>query len=85
MDFMKRRWAVGAAIAILALGVLLNKTLAGMKEPPKEDPPKSMIAPVAVAAVRECALCDHAAAVVLSVSLLCNRFNTTKNALTSFF
>ncbi len=51
MDFMKRRWAVGAAIAILALGVLLNKTLAGMKEPPKEDPPKSMIAPVAVAAV----------------------------------
>jgi len=47
--------------------------------------PQREHAPVAVAAVRECALCDHAAAVVLSVSLLCNRFNTTKNTLASFF
>jgi membrane fusion protein, multidrug efflux system len=55
MDYIKRRWAVVAAILIIALGIFLKNTLAGMKEPPKEDPPKSAIAPVKISIVENTA------------------------------
>jgi len=47
-DYIKRRWAIVAAIAILALGFFIKQTFADMKKPPKEDPPKSTIAPVQI-------------------------------------
>ena len=50
-DYIKRRWAVVAAIAIIALGLFIKQSFADMKEPPKEDPPKSTIVPVQVRAI----------------------------------
>lgn len=47
-DFMKRRWAVFAAILILAGSMAIKNMLAGLKEPPKEDPPKNLVAPVSI-------------------------------------
>lgn len=52
---MKRRWAVVAALAIIALGIVGKNALADLKEPPKEDPPKNTIAPVKIKAIENVA------------------------------
>lgn len=52
---MKRRWAVVAALAIIALGIVGKNALADLKEPPKEDPPKNTIAPVKVKTIENVA------------------------------
>jgi membrane fusion protein (multidrug efflux system) len=54
-DFMKRRWAVVAGLVIIALGIVGKNALAGLKEPPKEDPPKNTVAPVKVRLVENTA------------------------------
>ncbi|MBT4704297.1 MAG: HlyD family efflux transporter periplasmic adaptor subunit [Flavobacteriales bacterium] len=49
--FEIRRYSVVAGIAILIGAVVLNNVLAGMKEPPKEEPPSDFVVPVKVLAV----------------------------------
>lgn len=50
-EYIKRRWAVVAALAIIGLGLFIKQSFADMKEPPKEDPPKSTIVPVQISAI----------------------------------
>lgn len=49
--FEMRRYSVIAGIAVIIGAVVLNNVLAGMKEPPKEEPPKDYVVPVMVRAV----------------------------------
>jgi multidrug efflux pump subunit AcrA (membrane-fusion protein) len=50
-DYLKRRWAVVAAVAIIGLGLFIKQSFADMKKPPKEDPPKSTIVPVQISTI----------------------------------
>jgi membrane fusion protein, multidrug efflux system len=43
-----RRWSVAAALLLIIGSIAINKILAGMKDPPREDAPKSEIVPVQV-------------------------------------